>query len=307
MSENKIDVVGIGASLYDIIFAADTYPEEDTKVNVGNVLFRCGGPCATALAAMGRLGVKSAYVGAIADDGYAEAMKAEFAEFGVDCSATVVKRGAKSPFSVIITAADKGTRTIVWNRGTLPTTTEDEVPYDLIKNAKILHLDGNHLEGALAAAKFARENGVKVSIDAGKLYPGVRELVKYVDYFVAAESFAREYAGTDDLREAAKKMFAENSPEVVVVTCGKRGGFWYDGKSFGDYPIYDVPVVDSTGCGDVFHGAFVTAMLRGFDYPKACRFSSGVSSMKCTKPGGRAGIPTYDEATAFLAGFGEKI
>lgn len=303
----NIDVIGIGASLYDIIFGAETYPEEDTKVRVDSVTYRCGGPCATALAAMAKLGVSAAYTGAIADDGYAAAMRAEFAEFGVDCSSLVVRKGAKSPFSVILTAADKGTRTIVWNRGTLKTTQPEEVPYELIEKAKVLHLDGNHIDAALAAAKFAREKGVKVSIDAGKLYDGVRELVKYVDWFVAAESFAFEYSGTDDLRAAAKLMYDENSPEIVVITCGKRGGMWYDGKEYVEYPIYDVPVVDSTGCGDVFHGAFVAAMLRGFDYPAACRFSSGVSSMKCTKPGGRAGIPTYDEVTAFLRSYGEDI
>ena len=155
-------------------------------------------------------------------------------------------------------------------------------------------------EASSAAAKLAKSCGVTVSIDAGKLYDGVDELVKYVDWFVASKDFSREYTGLDDPHEAARVMLEKTGAEYAVITMGNRGGLHYDGKEFGAYPIFDVPVVDSTGCGDVFHGAFITAMLRGLPLYEAYVFSSAVSSLKCTKPGGRSGIPTYEEVCAFL-------
>ena len=296
------DVVGIGASLDDMIMAADTFPTEDKKVRIDTVFHQCGGPCATALAAVGRLGVSCAYLGTLSDDGLAQNMRREFDLYHVDHSHTVLKAGAASPFSVIITAADKATRTVLWNRGTLPSPTPGEIPADLIRRAKVLHLDGNHIGAALSAAKLAKDSGVKVSIDAGKLYDGVDELVNYVDWFVASKDFSREYTGLDDPYEAARVMIERTGAEYAVITMGNRGGLHYDGKEFGEYPIFDVPVVDSTGCGDVFHGAFITAMLRGLPLHDACVFSSAVSSLKCTKPGGRSGIPTLGEVSAFLRG-----
>ena len=86
-----------------------------------------------------------------------------------------------------------------------------------------------------------------------------------------------------------------------MITQGKRGGVYFDGKTFGTYPIYPAEVVDSNGSGDVFHGAFAVGVLRGFSLEECCRFSSAVSALKCTRVGARDAVPAPEELRAYLA------
>ena len=96
------------------------------------------------------------------------------------------------------------------------------------------------------------------------------------------------------------KFFSKYSPQIVVITRGKKGGILYDGKKTESYPAMKVKVVDSNGAGDVFHGAFAFALTKGYDAYKSCIFSSAVSALKCTKVGARDAVPTFVETVKFL-------
>ena len=96
---------------------------------------------------------------------------------------------------------------------------------------------------------------------------------------IPSEEFSLGHTGCKTAEEAAKKLYEIYSPEVVVITQGKRGGIIYDGKEIISYPIYPAVVVDSNGSGDVFHGAFAAAVAKGYDYLKCCHFSSAVSGI----------------------------
>ena len=128
----------------------------------------------------------------------------------------------------------------------------------------------------------------------------MEKLLPYADILIPSEEFALGHTGAENAHSAAKILFEKYSPEIVVITQGKEGGIIYDGKELKEYPAFSVDAVDSNGSGDVFHGAFAFCVASGYNYYKACIFSSAVSALKCTKIGARYGVPTYDETVKFL-------
>jgi sugar/nucleoside kinase (ribokinase family) len=163
------------------------------------------------------------------------------------------------------------------------------------------------MEAAIAGAKLARENGVKVLYDCGGLYKDVERLLELSDIMIPSEEFALAHTGTSSAKEAATKLFELYSPSIVVITQGKNGGIIYDGENLTSYPAFSVEVKDSNGSGDVFHGAFAAGLLKGFDFLKCCYFSSAVSALKCTGIGARESVPSFDEAKIFLKENGYEL
>jgi sulfofructose kinase len=295
-----INIVGVGASLLDIIMVCPNFPKEDTKMRVDKILYQCGGPCSTALVTSSILGSSSAYLGCLTDDNYSTIMYNEFLEYGVQTEYVIFKKSYASAFAVVLVSQENGSRTIIWNKGTLPSPTKDEIPEDIIKNAKVLILDGNHTIAGLHAAEIARKNGVKVLLDAGNMYPDIENFVKVSDLLIISDEFSRKFSRLDNSEDAATNIFNKYNPEILVITKGKEGGILYYGKEIYSYPSFPVKVVDTTGAGDVFHGAYAFGYTLGWSPEKICHFSSAVSALKCTKLGGRTGIPTYNETIDFL-------
>ena len=157
------------------------------------------------------------------------------------------------------------------------------------------------LEAAVAAAKVGREYGVKVSHDAGGTYPGVEELLPYVDWLIPSEEFALRMTRAGSAEEAARRLYERYRPELVVLTQGVRGGILLDGKGMRRYESYQVEAVDTNGCGDTFHGAFVAAKIQGMTHDAACRYASAAAAIKCTRLGARQAMPDDKECKAFLA------
>ena len=295
------DVIGIGASVYDTLMLSAAFPQEDSKLQATQTMIQGGGPCATALVAASRLGVSAEYLGTMGDDPYGQYMLQDFAKYGVETRRIVLKPGCTSFHSFVLLNTARSTRTCVWNKGTLPAPMPVEIDLDAIAQAKVLHLDGHHLEAAIHAARFARAHGVKVSLDAGGTYPGIERLLPFVDFLIASEEFARKLTAQSDAETAAAMLRAQYKPQVLAVTQGSRGCLlWQDG-GLRRIPAFPVDVVDSCGAGDVFHGAFVAGYLRGCgDFAACAEFASAVSAMKCTHFGARDGVPSYEDAQAFL-------
>lgn len=293
-------IVGIGANVFDTLYTIDNYPKEDTKLKANAVKVSGGGPCATGLVAASKLGAKCAFIGNLSDDNGGKFLKTDFEKYGVDTSLIKIKSGCDTFSSCIWLAKETASRTCVFTKGNVPPT---ELTCDAIKaisEAEILMVDGNDMEAAVAGAQIAKENGCKVLYDAGGLYEGVEKLLPFADILIPSEEFALGHTKAEDAESAAKILYEKYSPEIVVITQGKKGGIIFDGKEIKEYPAFLVDAVDSNGSGDVFHGAFAFAITERMDYIKACAFSSAVSALKCTKVGAREGVPTYDETINFL-------
>ena len=300
------DVIGIGSSLYDTLMMTDGFPTEDTKLQGTVTLIQGGGPCATALTTITQLGLSVAYMGTMGKDSFGRFMIEDLARYGVETSFVYFQENRISSHAVVILNQQTGSRTCVWNKGTVVPLSPKEINKTAIRQAKVLHLDGHHLEAAIHAATIARESGVKVSLDAGGIYPGIKRLLPLVDILIPSEEFTLKITGESIPEIAARKLFDIHRPEILVVTQGTRGGFLYDGKAFTRYPVFPVEVIDSNGAGDVFHGAFIAGYVKGMSFGRCARFASSVSALKCTGLGARQSVPTYEQALAFLEKWGDS-
>lgn len=293
-------IVGIGANVFDTLYNIPTYPKEDTKMRATASKTAGGGPVATGLVAAQKLGVDTAYIGVLSDDNGGKFLKEDFEKYCVETKYIDVKSGYRSFTSVLWLCADTTARTCVFDKGDLPPLVLNEIQKQAIKDAELLMVDGNEMDAAVEAAILARENGVKVLYDCGGLYDDVERLLKHTDIMIPSEEFALSHTGCTTAEAAAAKLYETYSPHVVVITQGKRGGILFNGETVISYPIYPADVVDSNGSGDVFHGAFAAAVIKGYDYEKCCHFSSAVSAIKCTGVGARESVPDFNTVKNYL-------
>ncbi|MBQ7363534.1 MAG: hypothetical protein IJW48_03675 [Clostridia bacterium] len=279
-------VVGLGASVLDTLIGVGEFPREDTKLRADGITLVGGGPVGNALVVMSKLGVSTSVLGAFGTDTAADYLLSDYERWGVDTSSAVRVAGASSFTSYIILSAKGGSRTCVYDRGTVP---DDPSLLDLsvIDGADVLHLDGNYMRSAVAAARYAKERGVTVSLDAGGLYEGIEELLPLVDILIPSAEFALGITGACDIPSAILELARRYSPRVLAVTDGARGGCYLTPRGVESYESFPVSAVDTNGAGDTFHGAFVAAYLKTESVSSACRTASAVSAYKCLHRGAR--------------------
>ncbi|NMB74169.1 MAG: hypothetical protein GYA21_03465 [Myxococcales bacterium] len=287
------EVVGVGHCAADYLGVVESYPQLDTKTELSQFSMQGGGPVATALVTLSALGVETSFIGKISDDEFGRFIHQGLREAGVDTRGLVIEPGYISPFSFIAVESGSGKRTVFWTRGDLPPLRPDEVRLDVLETARVLHVDGLAIEAQLHAARHARSRGISVVFDAGSPREGMDDLLKLCDVLVASERFAAEYGG-GALGESLKALRARG-PKTVVITIGADGSVGMEGEETYVVPAHAVEAVDTTGAGDVYHGAFIFGMLRGMKFRERMHFANVAAALKCRSLGGRAGIPSLEE------------
>lgn len=300
-----LTVTGLGQCSLDYIASVDGYPAEDTKAEARSLTIQGGGPVATALVALARLGVRARFMGRVSDDPPGEEIRRGLALEGVDTEGLASTPGGESQTAFIIVNSRTGSRTILWKRPTVAPLAPTDVDPSAIAASDMLLLDGLMMDASLEAARAAADHGVPVMLDAGSLRPGMMELAGMCDYVVCSERFARELVsnqpGPADPIKTLEELSALN-PVAATVTLGVRGSVTRSGAEVFATPAFEVPVVDTTGAGDVFHGGYAYGVLRGWDLPRTVRFASAFAALKCTRPGTRTGIPGLEDTLRFMDG-----
>ena len=304
--DKKYDVIGLGAYAVDLLGIIPSFPKPDTKNKMLKFAQQGGGPVATALVALARLGARVAFVGILGDDPFSNFAIAEFVKEGIDTSGIIRREGAGPLLALITVEEESGRRTILWTDQMVSHPTETELSKDLIASARILHLDEYGLPSALTAAPWAKEAGLKVVLDAEN--PERKELlplIRLTDYLVVPEEFALGFSASRNSEEAGD-FFLKIGPQAIIITEGEKGCFIKtEGKGLFQ-PAFKVKAVDTTGCGDVFHGGFIFGLLKEWPVEIAAEFASAVAALKCEKLGGRAGCPTLEQTKKFLASRGSE-
>jgi ribokinase len=298
MAEPGLDVYGLGQCALDFLGKVDAYPPPDVKCEVFDLVIQGGGPVATALVALARWGVSCVFAGVVGDDLFGSIIRASLAEEGVETQEVMIRKGAGSQLAFIVAEPGKGRRTVFWHRPTGPPLRPDDIDYRLIRSAKVFHTDALFPEASLAGARSAKDAGVAVVVDAGTLRDGILDLARTSDYFIASETFSRALVGDDRPLDACRKL-AELGPRLAGVTLGDRGYVALAEGKVIERPAYEVQAVDTTGCGDVFHGAFIYGLLQGWNVDKSLDFAAWAAAMVSLKLGGRAGIPSLAEVKAW--------
>ena len=296
------DYIGIGFCSNDHLAVLPFIPM-DTKVKMVSHAVMGGGPAANSTAGAATLGLSAAFVGTVGDDADGRMILSDFAAQGVDTSMVKVRRGATSAIAYLWIEEKTGARSCAWTREGLDELRADEIDADAVARARILHLDGHNAAGAIAAAKVAREAGVLVNYDAGTHRDGMEELLPLADLLICSEEFILKLTGLSDAEEAVRAVWAKYRPQVCGATMGARGSMCFDGRDFVNCPAFPVgKVVDTTGCGDLFHAAFAVRWLETHDLLDCQRFAAATSALKCRGLSGRPpSAPTRAEVEAFLS------
>jgi sulfofructose kinase len=292
-------VVGLGQCSLDILGRMNCYPELDQKVELTSLLMQGGGPVATALVTLARLGIETAMVGATGDDQFGQQIRKELSEEKIDCTHLLVQPGTSSQVAFIAVDA-RGHRNIFWHRGTASPEIPQSLERFLPASVRLLHLDGLHPEVAVAAAKLARNRQVTTMLDGGTLRPGMEPLLPLIDHLVVSEKFARQFSSDSDPDVILRRLAAYGA-QAVTITFGSLGSRSIDseGRIFCQ-KAYAMDVLDTTGCGDVFHGGYIYGLLQKWPLPRILEFAAACAALKTRAVGGRTAIPGLQEVMTFL-------
>jgi sulfofructose kinase len=301
--ETTYDVVGLGASAIDELLWVGSFPQADSKIPVLRRARRCGGVGATSLVAAARLGSRTAYAGVLGTGENSQFVIDALGAKGVDTRYVHSYPGAGPVLSVILLDESHKTRTILYDVGGMVGPEDDWLPSDLVANARVLLLDYLRIDLMIRAAGFARDSGTAAVVDLEDAsVPRVGELVDLVDHLVVSSSFAAGITGKQSPAEAVGCL-AVVPGRSVVVTCGADGA-WYMPEDGSGRPVHQpafaVNAVDTNGCGDVFHGAYASALARGLPLHERVRFASAVAAVAATNAGGQEGIPDLETVNRFL-------
>lgn len=298
----SFDIVGLGYACVDSLGLVPRIAGVDDAVSVGAWDVQGGGVVAQALVAASRLGAATAYIGNLGDDETGRFLQRDLHSEGIDVSFLTLESHRRSPASFIAVEQSTGKRTIYAYPGSMsPVTLGDDARRTIVR-ARFLHLDATHHATAVAAAQIARAAGVRVSLDACLIASDpeeTRALVRLTDILIANETFPMQLTGAASIDDACLAL-ARFGPRLVVATLGHRGSIMVHAGRLERFGAYGVDVVDTTGAGDVFHGAFLVALSRGASPVEAIRFASAAAAINCGTFGGRNGIPRRPQVEEFL-------
>jgi len=293
------DIVGIGVCTVDHLVTVPRMPRRNENMAAVNYERQPGGLAAIALIAAARLGARCKIIARIGDDEPGAYIGRVLGAEGVDVSQLLVEPGSESHVSVILVHEASGDRSIIPRPPTGRPIRPAEIQREGIGSARVLFID-TLTDTTMQAARWAKEAGLKVLLDPALPYHEIKPLLPFVDVPIVPEYWARELM-PDQPPAAVAKRLRDEGAEIAVVTLGERGAVaaWEAGAEA--FPAYDVNVVDTTGAGDAYHGAFLYALLQDWDVPRMARFASAVGSLNCRAMGGRSALPTRDEVDQFMA------
>ncbi len=301
-SRKPFDVLGLGCTAVDDILYVPEYPPADGKVEVRLRERHCGGLCATALVAAARLGARCAYAGTLGDDEGSQFVRATLAREGIDLTHLNSSTAAGPIRSTIVVDETRRTRNIFFDIaggwGAHPQRPSREV----ILSSRVLMVDRYGLPGMIRAATIARAGGIPVVGDFETIgAPPFHQLLALVDHLIVSRTFAGRLTGARSPRAAAAKLRRPDR-QVVVVTDGARGCWFTDGARTAPqhFPAFPVKACDTTGCGDVFHGAYAWALAQSWPMEQRLATAAAAAAIKATRHGGQSGIPGGLELQRFL-------
>ena len=300
--QREFDAVGFGLNAVDHLIVVPEYPAFDTKMRLIEHKQSAGGQTASAMVALQRLGLKTAYAGRFGSDAEGKFGFATVKDEGVNVEFAEIVQGSRTQIAFIIIDARSGERTIVWDRDERLAYTRADAPVTLASRGRVLHLDAHDPPACVEMAKAARAADTIVSTDTDNLYEGLPELLPLIDVLLVSKEFPHRMTGISDERTSLVELKARYGNSIVGMTLGKRGAIVYCQGQFIESPAFEVPggCRDTTGAGDAFRGGFLYGLLTGEDIEASMRLGNAVAALKCRSLGARSSLPDVAELTEFL-------
>jgi sulfofructose kinase len=294
-----VDVVGVGLNAMDTLIRLPHFPAFDSKVEVRAAEVCLGGQVASATVACQRWGLRTRYVGKVGDDDAAGMQRRAFEREGVEAHLAVAPE-CRSQSAFILVDDSSGERTILWNRDVRLELRLEELLREWVMPSKALLVDGHDTAAASTASRWAREARIPVVANLDNLYPGVEVLLENVDYLVSCQEFPPRALGEKALLKSLPRLAERFGLRIAGATLGRGGALAWNGSRFIYSPAYQVRTVDTTGAGDIFHGAFLYRLLQGWPMERILDVSCAAAALNCTAIGARGGIRPIPEILQFM-------
>jgi sugar/nucleoside kinase (ribokinase family) len=301
MARGAVDVVGLGLNATDTVMRVRQFPALGSKEKLVSTSVEDGGQVATALVTCQRLGLRTRYIGTVGDDLAGRFQLASLRREGIDLGPLRIVRRTPNQFAYIVVDEKTGERTVFWHRDPRLAVTRADIKPKAIVSARALHLDGCDAEACRVAAGLARAAGIPVVADLDTVYKKVETLFPLIDYLIASANFLPAVTGNADPFRVLEFMAREYRVRAPGMTLGRDGALVYFEGRFHYSPGFVVETVDTTGAGDVFHGAFVYGLLAGWNIARVLEFSNAMAGLNCTALGARGGIARRAKAEALVA------
>jgi sulfofructose kinase len=296
------DAVGFGLNAVDHLIVVPEYPAFDTKVRLLDHTQSAGGQTATAMVALRRLGLKTAYAGRFGSDAEGTFGLQTLRDDDVNVDFAEVVPGARNQIAFITVDARSGERTIVWDRDDKLAYKREDAPAGFGPMGRVLHLDAHDPPACVRVAQAARASGTIVSADIDNVYDGLPELLPLIDIMIGSKEFPTRVTGITGERAALIELQKRYGCALVGMTIGAAGAVVYCSGSFIESAGFEAPqgCRDTTGAGDAFRGGFLYGLLTDADIETSLRFGNAVAAMKCSALGARTALPTKSELNKFL-------
>lgn len=301
-TNKEFDAVGFGLNAVDHLIVVSEYPAFDTKMRLLAHKQSAGGQTATAMVALSRLGLKTAYAGRFGSDPEGTFGLQTLKDDDVNIEFAEVIEDARNQIAFITIDVRSGERTIVWDRDDRLAYKPDEAPVEFATMGKVLHLDAHDPPACVRMAKAARKAGTIVSADIDNVYSGLLELLPSIDILIGSKEFPERVTGIADERAALIELKNRFGCAVVGMTIGAAGAVVYCEGSFIEARGFDAPggCRDTTGAGDAFRGGFLFGLLSGEDIETSLKLGNAVAAMKCSALGARTALPNNETLAKFL-------
>jgi len=294
------DVVGVGLNATDTMLLVPHFPAYGGKVPFTKEVVSPGGQVASAMVTCAKLGLRAKYIGTVGDDERGEIQMRSLLGSGVDLTHVQRRPDCPNQSAYIVIDQSTGERTVFWSRPECLAISPDQIDESQIVCARMLHIDGHDTRAVEHAARIARHHGIPVTVDVDTIYPGFDRVLPLVDYLIASSEFPGRWTRIDDPRKALETLQREYGMRVAAMTLGAHGALALADGKFHYSPGYVVHCVDTTGAGDVFHGAFCYAVLDCMSLPDALDFSNAMAALNCTAIGARGGIAMAADARQLM-------
>ena len=301
-SQTDFDCVGFGLNAVDHLIVVPHYPDFDTKIRFHEYEKSAGGQTASAMVALQRLGMNTAYAGRFGsdEDGRFGLLSLEYEGVNLDYAETI--GGADNQVAFIIIDERSGERTIIWDRDERLSYRADEAPSEIASRGSILHIDAHDPPACGVLARAAHSAGAIVTADIDNIYEGLPELLPLIDVLITSSEFPQQLTSIGDLHSSLIEIQSRYGCAIVGASLGSRGVVVYSEGQFLESPAFGVPdgCRDTTGAGDAFHAGFIYGMLQDQDLENCMKLGNAVAALKCRALGGRAALPTADELKDFI-------
>jgi sulfofructose kinase len=297
----EFDVVGVGLNATDTLLIVPNFPAYAGKVPFTDEVLSPGGQMASALVACARLGLRVKYIGAIGDDERGRIQRESLLDTGINLDHVQVRANCPNQSAYIIIDRSTGERTVLWHRSDCLRIDPCQIAPEQITCARLLHIDGHDTPAVEHAAAIARRHGIPVTVDVDTIYHGFDRVLPHIDYLVASSEFPAAWTGVNDPLRALEAIQNEYGMRVAAMTLGAHGALARENGVFHYSPAFVVNCLDTTGAGDVFHGAFCYAVLQGMPMLEALEFSNAMAALNCTALGARGGIRPLGDIRALMA------